>query len=44
MMCFHKGPLVLRHALVLWTPYFSNFLQVFSLFYAEFVYVEKYLI
>ena len=28
-MCFHKGPLVLRYALVMWTLYFSHFFTSF---------------
>ena len=27
-MCFHKGPLVFRNAVVIWTLYFSRFLNV----------------
>ena len=37
--------MVLRHALVMWTLYFSLFFSQVSLeIYAEFVYVHKYLI
>ena len=29
MMCFHKGPLVLRYALGMWTLYSSHFFTSF---------------
>ena len=31
MACFHKGPLVLRHALDMWMLYFSHFFTSFSI-------------
>ena len=41
MMCFHKGTLVFRYALVMSTLYFSHFC---TSFFTEFVYVQKYVI
>ena len=44
MICFPTGPLVLRYALVIWTLYFGHFFKSFLQGYAEFVYVQKYVI
>ena len=41
LICFPKGPLVLRYASVMWTLYFSHFFKSFLQVYAEFVYVQK---
>ena len=42
MICFPKGPLVLPHALVMWTLYFSHFFKKFltGLRNAEFVFLR----
>ena len=44
MICFPKGLLVLRYALVKWMLYFSHFFKRFLQVYTEFVYVQKYVI